>query len=233
MAKTQLRPKAEQDEEHSQKAYKGIRRLLYQKELVPGQKVSCRELASKLDMSLTPIIQALKIMELQGFVRHEPNRGYFMTPFSLQEVQEIYGLRQLIEPALIPAVVQHIDADGLSKLKQALDAHISEGPAVTNSARLIKNAEFHLTLAGLSRMQTHVQILRQLYNLLYLKYSGGYIPVAFTRSVDHEHQKIFEAVCARDATTAQAELANHLAQVKSQVLTSARNMAEAIDVPEF
>ena len=60
--------------DHSQQAYKGIRRKLYHKELVPGQKIAYRELAEQLDMSPTPIIQALKWLEIQGFVRHEPHR---------------------------------------------------------------------------------------------------------------------------------------------------------------
>lgn len=233
MGKSGKRQRSENGEDHSQKAYKGIRRLLYQKDLVPGQKISCRDLAEKLGMSLTPIIQALKLMELQGFVRHEPNRGYFMTPFRLDEVKEIYELRQLIEPALVPAVVNNIDEVGLAKLKTALDAHINEGGEMATAGRLFKNVEFHMTLASLSKMETHVQILRQLYNLLYLKYGGGYIPVAFTRSVDDEHQKIYDAICARDAATAQTELASHLAKVQSQVLSSARSIAENVDIPEF
>jgi DNA-binding GntR family transcriptional regulator len=233
MATTAKKQRADHGEDHSQKAYKGIRRMLCRKDLVPGQKISCRELAEKLGMSLTPIIQALKIMELQGFVRHEPNRGYFMTPFRLDEVKEIYELRQLIEPALIPAVVGNIDEDGLARLKTALDDHIKEGGELATVGRLFKNVEFHLTLAALSKMETHVQILRQLYNLLYLKYGGGYIPVAFTRSVDDEHQRIYDAISARDAAVAQAELANHLATVQSQVLASARIMAATVEVPEF
>ena len=233
MAKSPRKQAAGHGEEHSQKAYKGIRKLIFQKELIPGQKISCRHLGNLLGMSLTPIIQALKIMELQGFVRHEPNRGYFMTPLRIQEVKEIYELRELIEPALIPETVARIDEEGLAKLKEAMDAHISEGSAVPNTGRLLKNVEFHLTLADLSGMQTHVQILHQLYNLLFLKYGGGYIPVAFTRSVDDEHQKIYAAIVERDADTARKELANHLAKVKSQVLAGARTMAKEVEIPEF
>ena len=54
-------------EDLSQKAHQGIRRLLYYKELVPGQKIPYRELAERLKMSSTPIIQALKWLEIEGF----------------------------------------------------------------------------------------------------------------------------------------------------------------------
>jgi DNA-binding GntR family transcriptional regulator len=51
--------------------------------------------------------------------------------------------------------------------------------------------------------------------------------------VDDEHQRIYDAISARDAAVAQAELANHLATVQSQVLASARIMAATVEVPEF
>ena len=143
------------------------------------------------------------------------------------------SLRQEIEPALIPATIENLTEEGCNVLKKALDAHISAGSEVTNDNRLFRNAEFHLTLASLSGMETHIRILRQLYNLLILKYGGNYIPVAFTRSVDNEHQQIFDAVCARDVATAGAGLARHISTVKTNVLDSARQMAEDIEVPEF
>ena len=97
MARQKGQKSANGQVDHSQKAYNGIRRMLYHKELIPGQKIAYRELAERLNMSPTPIIQALKWLELQGFVRHEPNRGYFMAPFSLEELEQIYELRELLE----------------------------------------------------------------------------------------------------------------------------------------
>ncbi len=82
--------KTKQQEDSSQIAYQGIRHMLYTKELVPGQKIAYRDLAEKLQLSPTPIIQALKWLELQGFVTHEANRGYYMAPFSLEEIEELY-----------------------------------------------------------------------------------------------------------------------------------------------
>lgn len=233
MAKPAKEKNSDQNGEHSQKAYKGIRRLLYLKELVPGQKISCREVAAKLEMSLTPVIQALKLMEIQGFVRHEPNRGFFLTPFSFEEVKEIYELRQLIEPSLLPAAVAHMNGEEKKKLKAALDAHASAGQGPCMQDRLMRNVEFHLTLASLSCQETHIRILRQLYNLLFLKYGGNYLPVAFTTSVNDDHQRIFDAVCAGNAVLAQKILTGHIADVKERVLESAKKMNGQVDVPDF
>src|SRR5512137_3148686 len=104
-------------EDSSQIAYHGIRRMLYSKELAPGQKIAYRDLAEKLELSPTPIIQALKWLELQGLVQHETNRGYSMAPFSLKEIEELYEIRELIEPSLVPAAIEKIDKEGLMELK--------------------------------------------------------------------------------------------------------------------
>lgn len=231
--RTEKKAKLDAGLDHSQIAYKGLRRLLYHKELVPGQKVSCRAVAEKLEMSLTPVIQALKMMEYQGFVYHKPNRGYYMTPMSIQEVKEIYQLRYLVEPALIPETIKKMTEEGLSALKTALEAHRSTEKEVFVQDRLFKNADFHLTLASLSEMETHIRLLRQIYNLLFVKYGGNYLPVAYTRSVDEEHQKVFDAVKAGETEKAQEALAQHIGNVKSQVMSMARNMLEKVDVPEF
>ena len=103
-----------------QLAYEGIRRMLFHNEIVPGQKISYRELAEKLNMSLTPVIQALKRLEHQGLVRHETNRGYFTAPMSVQEVEEIYELRELIEVSLLPAVLDNLNNAALKQLHQLL-----------------------------------------------------------------------------------------------------------------
>src|SRR4030042_4349420 len=143
--------------DHSHKAYNGIRRMLYNKELVPGQKIAYRELAEQLQMSPTPIIQALKWLEIQGLVRHEPNRGYHIEPFSLQELEEIYELRELLELSLLPAAIERLDEEGLQQLKQALKAHLSAAREFYLKERLFTNMEFHLALAALSQRGSQVR----------------------------------------------------------------------------
>ncbi len=122
MAQKKTVKSGKQQEDSSQIAYHGIRRMIYTRELVPGQKIAYRDLAEKLRLSPTPIVQALKRLELLGFVSHEPNRGFCMTAFGIREIEEIYEMRELIEPSLVGATVQHINKEGLGKLKRYLES---------------------------------------------------------------------------------------------------------------
>ncbi|PKN66734.1 MAG: GntR family transcriptional regulator [Deltaproteobacteria bacterium HGW-Deltaproteobacteria-15] len=208
----------------SQKAYTGLRRMLYQKELTPGQKIAYRELAERLEMSPTPIIQALKWLEIQGFVRHEPNRGYSVAPSSIEEVEEIYELRQLLEPSLLPSAIERLDRKGEELLKRALEAHLSAVREVYLKERLFKNTEFHLALAALSGKETQLRMLRNIFDLLFLKYGGNYLPLSSLEAVDREHQEIFDLVVARDLRGAKKVLSEHIQNVKKQVLGSLRQI---------
>ena len=219
--------------DHSHRAYKGIRRMLYHKELVPGQKIAYHELAEKLDMSPTPIIQALKWLEIQGFVRHEPNRGYHMEPFSLQEIEEIYELRELLEISLLPGAIEQLNEEGIKQLKTALEAHLSAVREFYLKERLFKNMEFHLALASLSQKGTQLRILRNIFDLLFLKYGGNYLPIASLTSVDQEHQEIFNCVVSRDLKGAQTILSRHISNVKMQVLQSLQRMLEEDEESEY
>lgn len=224
MAQNKTNEKAKQQEDSSQIAYQGIRRMLYTKELVPGQRIAYRDLAEKLQLSPTPIIQALKWLELQGFVCHEANRGYFMAPFSLKEIEELYELRELVEPSLISATIEHIDKEGLAELKSALEAHLSAEREFYLKERLFKNREFHMTLASLSGKETQIRLLQNVFDMLFLKYGGNYFPMASLTSTDQEHQEIYDAIALRSLERAQKVLKNHLTNVKVQVLSSVRKI---------
>jgi DNA-binding GntR family transcriptional regulator len=233
MAKEKKKTEKVQKEDSSQIAYQGIRHMLYNKEIVPGQRIAYRDLAEKLELSPTPIIQALKWLELQGFVLHEPNRGYSMAPFSLKEIEELYEIRELIEPSLISATIQKLDKKGISELKEALEEHLSAEREFYLKERLFKNREFHMTLASLSGKTTQIRILQNVFDMLFLKYGGNYFPISSLSATDKAHQEIYDAVALRSLERAQSVLKNHLTNVKIQVMTSIKKILAEQERTEF
>lgn len=233
MEKENKRNTKKQKEDSSQIAYQGIRHMLYNKEIVPGQRIAYRELAEKMELSSTPIIQALKWLELQGFVQHEPNCGYSMAPFSLKEIEELYEIRELIEPSLVPAAIEKIDKKGIKELKVALEAHLSAEREFYLKERLFKNREFHMTLAFLSGKTTQIRILQNVFDMLFLKYGGNYFPISSLSATDQAHQDIYDAVAVRSLERAQSVLKNHLTNVKIQVMTSIKKILAEQERTEF
>ncbi|MCP4720518.1 MAG: GntR family transcriptional regulator [Desulfobacteraceae bacterium] len=215
---------AKTDSNHTQIAYEGIKRILFTNEISPGQKISYRQLAEHLGMSLTPVIQALKRLEFQGLVRYEPNKGYSTEPMSMQEVQEIYDMRELIETSLLPEVINNLNEEGIKKLQTLLKSRDKSNEESYLSERLLNDRKFHLALAALSGRKIQVQMLQHLFDLLYLKYGGSLLFIQSKDPVGSQHQKIFNAVVSHDVEEASRALKEHFTKIKFQALKALGKM---------
>ncbi|MCD4677792.1 MAG: GntR family transcriptional regulator [Desulfobacula sp.] len=229
MTKIQKNKKSNSD--HTQIAYDGIRQLLFINEIVAGQKISYRMVAEKLGMSLTPVIQALKILEFQGLVRHTPNKGYHTEPLNLQEIEEIYELREVVEISLLPKVINNLDSESIHHLKNIVEKINSDEIDLNN--RLIVDRDFHITLASISRCKIQLQILQNLFDLLYLKYRGSILFIASEKIVGSQHQTIFDAVLTRDIDKAADAMKKHFMIVKTKALSTLSQLLAGYDVPKI
>jgi len=211
-------------DDFTQEAYNGIRRMFFLNEIVPGQKMSYGDLAKRLNMSTTPVIQALKRLEIQGLVRHEPNRGYYTENISLSEVIEIYDFRELIEVSLLPDTITGMTRTKLKKLKKALDNHLDAVRDIFLKDRLLKDMEFHMTLAELSGNRIRVACLKDLFDLLYLKYRGNILFVTPMEMVDAAHIRLYDDIAVGNLEGARSVLAGHIANVKEYAISSIQRM---------
>lgn len=218
MKKKEKKKKTKDDFTHE--AYMGIRRMFFLNEIIPGQKISYGDLANRLKMSTTPVIQALKRLEFQGLVRHEPNRGYYTENISLKEITEIYDFRELIETSLLQKTIARIDKKGLKTLKTALDNHLDAVRDIYLKDRLLKDMEFHLVLATLSGCTIQINTLKWLFDLLYLKYRGNVLFVTPMDTVDSEHTRLYQYIEDSDLDKAMDILKQHISNVKAHAIIS-------------
>lgn len=209
---------------HTHKAYQGIRQMLFHNEIGPGQKIAYRDLAERLHMSQTPVIQALKWLEFQGLVRHERHRGYYTEPISIQEVEEIYDFREQIELSLLPRTMARLDAGALNHLETALQAHLKASREIYLHDRLLKDMDFHLTLAGLSGNRVQHQTLRLLFDLLYLKYGGNILFSTSMDQADTAHKALVAHIRDNCPAGAKRVLSQHIRRVKAHVLGGLRRL---------
>ncbi|MCD4719788.1 MAG: GntR family transcriptional regulator [Desulfobacula sp.] len=215
-----IKKRKKSKDDFTQEAYMGIRRMFFLNEIIPGQKISYGDLANRLEMSTTPVIQALKRLEYQGLVRHEPNRGYYTENISLKEITEIYEFRELIETSLLPKTISKIDKKGLKILKKALDGHLDAVRDIYLKERLLKDMEFHLVLATLSGCTIQINTLKSLFDLLYLKYRGNILFVTPMDTVDSEHIKLYDYIAGSNLDGAIRVLKQHISNVKEHAIIS-------------
>jgi len=215
----------------TQTAYMSICQMMFNKEINPGQKISFRDLAERLEMSPTPVVQALKLLQFQGLVRNEPNRGYYTEPLSIAEAKEIYELRELIEVSLIPETIKLLNEDRIKKLNMALDAHFNAVRKLYLNDRIVKDIEYHLTLASLANKPLHFKTLQRSLDLMSLKYRGNFLNVTDEDLTDKEHAEIFERIVARDVTGAQRVISQHISTVKARLIEALEQRMMERDSP--
>jgi DNA-binding GntR family transcriptional regulator len=78
-----------------------LRSLIVRGTLLPGEHLGQTRLAERFGRSKVPVREALKLLATEGFLRHDRNRGYFVSPLDIDEARQLYKLRRWIETELL------------------------------------------------------------------------------------------------------------------------------------
>ena len=223
MAEKKQRKKTEKMD-LAQKAYQGIRQMLFYNEIIPGQKIKYQDLADKIGVSITPVIHALKWLEFKNIVSHKPNRGYFVNEVSLKEIKEIYDTRLLLEVSLVPEIINSVDDESIQRLKQSQDDYYTAVDEENYYSRLMTDMKFHLTLASISQCRIQLKMLQELFDMLLLKYTRNLVLLGIMDSSLKEHACIFNSLKNKDAVSLNNALSAHLDHVRSHITEGFKRM---------
>ncbi|MCF8104892.1 MAG: GntR family transcriptional regulator [Desulfohalobiaceae bacterium] len=220
------KPKAQPPSDLAYKAYMSIRQMLFYNDFSTGQKIKYQDLAKRIGVSMTPVIQALKWLEFKGIVRHEPNRGYYINEISGQEIKEIYDTRQLLETSLLPETIEAVSADpaGLETLEAVLKDFEEAVKRDDYHSRMITDMHFHMTLASLSKCRVQLKMLQELFDLLLLKYSRNLFYASMMGTSLQDHRELFENLRDKNLRALEKALISHIQNVKVHILKGMNHM---------
>lgn len=196
-------------------------------EMKPGQAIVEQDVSDKLGISRTPIREALKQLESEGLVRHFPSRGTFVTNLTVQDVDEIFQLRELFEITSLKNAVHEIaeaELDYIEERLRYLDDKRSEEPP-TKETFYNSDRELHALImkySGNSRMIKFHKTLEV--QLEQLRRISAMTPMRLVKS-RQEHLDIIYALRSRDLANATRALLLHLQNIKASTLNVCRNMS--------
>jgi DNA-binding GntR family transcriptional regulator len=186
-----------------------VRRLLVTGELAPGTPVRQEALAERLGVSRVPLREALKVLEGEGHVVYLPRRGYVVAELSVDDLVEVYRMRELLEAEAIRTAVPRLGAQDLAALEAAAREVDEAGRAGDLAEVTAGNRRFHFLLFDAAGMPRLSRTLRQLWDATDV-YRAVYFAAPANRSrVAHEHADLIAAVRAGDAEGAVAAQAAH------------------------
>jgi len=145
---------------------KSLRKMLASGRLKPGQQIIQDALATRLDVSRVPVREALRILQAEGRVIHDPHRGYFVAELDTSDLEEIYALRAILEDAALRAGVPKATAKEIASIKQYHDESLVASNKGDVIAMATFNRKFHLAIFRLCGQERLISMIENLWDSL-------------------------------------------------------------------
>ena len=200
-----------------------LRQRIFAGELLPGAFLDEARLAPEMDISRTPLREALKVLTVEGLVRHEPRRGCFVAQVTEQDLDEIFPVIALLEGRCAYEAAQHAspaDLQALEALHDKLARHARSKRVNDYYATNFAIHEAIIALAGNRWLAQAIGDLRKIVKLARLQQLHA--PGRLEQSLS-EHLAVFAALKARDADGAEAAMRTHLTRQREALRELARN----------
>jgi len=187
----------------SNDAYELLKQNILSFNYKPGQKLNVREISREMNISDIPIREALKMLETEGFVEFEKNKGAKLKDFDLDEFEQLCNFRVEIEAIAMKWAVPNVDEGDIEILNELIlkmDHYISENKI---SEYELVNSKFHKYIYELCDSPILIETLNNLYaRTIYTKSFFSLFPERLKNSND-EHKEIIYALIKNDAKLAE------------------------------
>ena len=205
-----------------------LRDRIFSGELAPGMFLDEPSLCQSLSISRTPLREALKVLTVEGLVRHEPRRGSFVNQVTGQDLDEIFPVIALLEGrCAYEAARKATDADlaVLQTLHDRLEKH-ARARRITDY--YATNYAIHEAIITLANNRWLAQVIGDLRKILKLARLQSLRAAGRMDQSLSEHLAVFAALKARDSEGAEAAMRTHLTRQREALREVAHNQPSRV-----
>ena len=173
-----------------------------------GARLKQQEIADRLKTSITPVREALKLLEAEGYIAGDTYRGATVAPFDIEASREVLDLRILLETRLVQGAVEHATGDDIAELKVLAAEFARAFDAGDNEGARAANYRFHhrmFEIAAMPQTLHFVQNLWARYPFDLINRLKGRV----SRAAD-EHDEMLGAIIASDSAAAMLATRQHI-----------------------
>jgi DNA-binding GntR family transcriptional regulator len=200
--------------------YETITALIMEHTLAPGDRINIDALARQLEVSATPVREALARLESDGLVRKRALAGYTVSPLlTRNEFMDMFDMRLVLEGAAVRWAASRASAELKAQIATEAAATVEPGETDgwhSHAAFTKLDAQFHNLIAsaagnvllrdGITRLHAHLHIHRL------------YFPHGKAGTTGQEHQRIATAISSGDEAAAEAAMHEHLTRARERHL---------------
>lgn len=194
----------------SDRVYAAISELILENRFVGGQPLREVAIANELNVSRTPVREALRRLSTEGTVEIIPNRGATLVHFTEEDMADIWSLRALLEPYAAGLAAASADEGNLATLESLYDQMQNSLDRQDLDALTELNNEFHAEIVNAVRsrvLRDALSLVRK--KVLVRRTFGHYTPEQLRRSQQH-HRDLIDAIRARNAKWAESTMRAHI-----------------------
>lgn len=193
----------------SERVASGLRGKILAGEHLPGERIVQEELAEQFGASRLPVRDALRLLEAEGLVTLVANTGAWVAKLSLEECEEVYQIRERVEPLLVRMSIPGLNDDAVCRLRELFE-EIRQTDSIEEFLRL--DRDFHnLTYSGaktgvlgefVSRLWNTTQHYRRAFSEIFGVHSN--------RALHLEHELLVLAIERGDVDEAERIVQAHI-----------------------
>jgi DNA-binding GntR family transcriptional regulator len=197
-------------------AYAKLKTSIFEFELLPGDRFSESEIAERLNMSRTPVRDALYRLEREGYLQVHFRIGWSVRPFDFVQFENLYDLRSILELASVQRLCDRVDRPNLDEQKSVWLVPVAE--RIGDPVRICALDEaFHTALVEAAGnpevVRGHWEVTERIRIIRRLDFTQKH---RIDRTYD-EHAQILRAVMRRRADQAMLLLRTHIEASKAEV----------------
>ena len=191
--------------------YETLKSRIIHHALKPGEALNEGVLSKELKISKTPVREALQQLEKEGFVENLPNKGAFVSRIALQDLREIFEIREILECEVIKRAALKVDPEKVEALRERFVSSEAGNPK-PSEGYFKSGDEVHAFIFETLGNNRLTEIYRRLQDHIVRMRIHFFNQSVSGRSPEsyREHIEILEALKARDPVRAENAVRNHL-----------------------
>lgn len=195
---------------YKEKVFDRIKQGIIAQEYPAGYLLNERKLAKELDVSRTPVREAIQMLEREGWVEVIPWRGAMVQPVIISDIEETFQLRMAIEPLIIDLILDKMGEEELQKIEEIWEEQARLAEAKEAELFILRDQDFHLFLASLTKNRRLQLIMGQLRDThLRMGVEAIQQETRFEGTLE-EHRGIIDALKAKQYLKARQAMLDHL-----------------------
>jgi DNA-binding GntR family transcriptional regulator len=193
-----------------------IRSAILSGTLEPGQKIAQKALAEKYGTSRLPVREALRLLQNEGLVSVRANAGARVAGLTMDELTEVYLMRERLEPQALAASIPHLSDEEIATIREKFDAMDELAEAGDQAGWLEVDRQFHGASLAAAPMPQLLRTISGLWNVA-TRYRRAYAAVWFDADRElqrAEHLLLLTAIERRTPEDAEMVLTMHIRRTR-------------------